>query len=185
MNGSILSGDRQLGQAELLTRVAKAAAGLQRLGIGEEDAVAIMLRNDFPFFEASMAANVLGAHAVPVNWHFQQEEAGYIFRDCDAKAVVVHADLLPQIEGAVPEEEYTIPFGKANVMRSGADCTIVSFGRPVYFCLEAADELASLLRTDYLEAEAERRLGLLPPAAGQVVDLRTKQLADATRRAER
>lgn len=50
---------------------------------------------------------------------------------------------------------------------------------------EAADELESLLRTDYLEAEAERRLGLLPPAAGQVVDLRSQQLAHTTRRAAR
>ncbi len=50
---------------------------------------------------------------------------------------------------------------------------------------EADDELESLLRTDYLEAEAERRLGLLPPAAGQVVDLRAKQLAHTTRRAAR
>ncbi len=47
---------------------------------------------------------------------------------------------------------------------------------------EAADELESLLRTEYLETEAERRLGLLPPAAGQVVDLRAKQLAEAPRR---
>ena len=103
MSGVILSGDRRLSQEDLHLRVARAAAGFQRLGIAEEDAVAIMLRNDFAFFEASMAANVLGAHAVPVNWHFHQEEAGYIFRDCQAKAVVAHADFLPQIEGAIPE----------------------------------------------------------------------------------
>ncbi len=48
-----------------------------------------------------------------------------------------------------------------------------------------ADELAGLLRTDYLEAESERRLGLVAPSAGQVVDLRTKQLAAASRRAMR
>ncbi|MEM6702606.1 MAG: acyl-CoA synthetase [Acidobacteriota bacterium] len=103
MNGVILSGHRQITQQELLGRVAKAASGLQRMGIGEEDAVAIMLRNDFAFFESSMAANVLAAHAVPVNWHFQQEEAGYIFRDCAAKAIVAHADFLPQIDGAIPD----------------------------------------------------------------------------------
>ena len=57
-------------------------------------------------------------------------------------------------KGHVPAEEYTIPFGQA-VLRRGAwtedaaqsnggdpACTIVSFGRPVNFCLEAADELA-------------------------------------------
>ena len=45
-----------------------------------------------------------------------------------------------------------------------------------------ADELASLLRTEHLELESQRRLGLGPPSAGQVVDLRTKQMALATRR---
>jgi pyruvate dehydrogenase E1 component beta subunit len=42
----------------------------------------------------------------------------------------------------VPEEEYTIPFGKALIRRQGADCTIIGFGRPLHFCLEAAEELA-------------------------------------------
>ena len=44
--------------------------------------------------------------------------------------------------GPVPEEEYTVPFGEAVLRREGADCTIVSFGRPVHFCREACDELA-------------------------------------------
>jgi pyruvate dehydrogenase E1 component beta subunit len=45
----------------------------------------------------------------------------------------------------VPEEEYLIPFGRGELRRGSwdqpADCTVVSFGRPVNFCLEAADEL--------------------------------------------
>jgi pyruvate dehydrogenase E1 component beta subunit len=41
----------------------------------------------------------------------------------------------------VPQEEYYIPFGKAHLRREGADCTVVSFGRPVNFCLDAAQEL--------------------------------------------
>jgi pyruvate dehydrogenase E1 component beta subunit len=45
-------------------------------------------------------------------------------------------------KGEVPEEEYFIPFGQAELRREGADCTVVSFGRPVNFCVEAADELA-------------------------------------------
>ncbi|MDP6478590.1 MAG: alpha-ketoacid dehydrogenase subunit beta [Phycisphaerales bacterium] len=46
------------------------------------------------------------------------------------------------LTGEVPEESYTLPIGKAELIRSGNDCTIVSFGRPLYFCLEAAEELA-------------------------------------------
>ena len=42
----------------------------------------------------------------------------------------------------VPETEYVIPFGQALIRRPGTDCTLVSFGRPVHFCLEAAEELA-------------------------------------------
>ncbi len=44
-------------------------------------------------------------------------------------------------KGHVPAEEYYIPFGKAHLRREGSDCTLVSFGRPVNFCLEAAQEL--------------------------------------------
>ncbi len=102
LNGKMLSGEREMTQAQLLENVARAATGFSAAGIGFEDTVAIMLRNDYPFFEASMAANSLGAHAVPINWHFQSEEAGYILRDSQAKALVIHADLLPQIRCGIP-----------------------------------------------------------------------------------
>ena len=49
----------------------------------------------------------------------------------------------------VPEEQYAIPFGQAYKHREGDACTLVSFGRPVNFCLEAADELA----TDGIEVD--------------------------------
>lgn len=42
----------------------------------------------------------------------------------------------------VPEEEYVIPFGEALVRRPGRDCTVFSWGRPVNFCVEAAEILA-------------------------------------------
>jgi long-chain acyl-CoA synthetase len=65
-------------------------------------AVALVLRNDFPFFEASYAAQMRGAYCVPVNWHGKAPEIGYVLRDCGAKIVVAHADLLPQILPALP-----------------------------------------------------------------------------------
>ncbi len=61
--------------------------------------------------------------------------------------------------GLVPEEEYTIPFGRAALRREGDDCTIVSFGRPVNFCLEAADELAKAgIMCDVLDMRTIRPL---------------------------
>jgi long-chain acyl-CoA synthetase len=61
-----------------------------------------MLRNDFPFFEAQLAAGQVGAYCVPVNWHFTAEEAGYILADCGAKAIVAHADFAPVLDRAAP-----------------------------------------------------------------------------------
>ena len=62
--------------------------------LGEDDSVALMLRNDFPTFEVNMAAGQLGVYAVPINWHFTPEEAGYILADSGAKVLVAHSDLL-------------------------------------------------------------------------------------------
>ena len=61
-----------------------------------------MLRNDFPTFEVNMAASQLGVYAVPINWHFTPEEAGYILADSGAKVLVAHSDLLAQIASGVP-----------------------------------------------------------------------------------
>ena len=41
--------------------------------------------------------------------------------------------------GEVPEEHYTIPFGKARIRREGDDITLISYGRMVSICLEAAE----------------------------------------------
>ena len=45
-------------------------------------------------------------------------------------------------KGMIPEEEYTIPLGVADIKREGTDCTIVTYGRMVQFSLEAAEKLA-------------------------------------------
>jgi len=76
---------------------------LAAAGVEAGDSVAVMLRNDFAFIEASYAAGVLGAVAVPVNWHYKDDEVGYILRDSGAKALVVHADLLVRLGDAVPD----------------------------------------------------------------------------------
>lgn len=42
----------------------------------------------------------------------------------------------------IPDEEYLIPLGKANIARRGSDCTIVAIGAMMVLANEAADELA-------------------------------------------
>lgn len=45
------------------------------------------------------------------------------------------------MKGEVPEEEYTIPFGQAKIVRTGTDVTIVAMQKMVWDSIEAAEEL--------------------------------------------
>src|SRR5215472_4128008 len=100
----VSSGARGATTEQVLGRAARAAAGFASLGIGRGDTVAVCLRNDFPFLEASIGAGLVGAYPVPVNWHYTADEARYLFENSGAKAIVIHADLLAGIESAIPEE---------------------------------------------------------------------------------
>jgi long-chain acyl-CoA synthetase len=100
--GALISGNRRLELAAMNERAARAATGLTSLGIGAGDLIALYLRNDFPFFEASTAAGLLGVYATPVNWHYTPDEAAYLFENSGAKAIVIHADLIEPIRSALP-----------------------------------------------------------------------------------
>ncbi len=102
--GEIISGERRRSTAELEARAARAAAGFEALGIGPGDTVALYLRNDFPFLEASLAAGMIGAYPVPVNWHYTEDEARYLFSDSGAKLILIHADLIGPVRSALPKD---------------------------------------------------------------------------------
>ncbi|WP_313695896.1 alpha-ketoacid dehydrogenase subunit beta [Halorarum halobium] len=84
-------------------------------------------------------------------------------RDDDPVVYMFHKRLMglawmpapPGPKTAVPEEEYTIPFGEADVKREGGDVTVVTLGLHVHRALDAAEDLAE----DGIDAE--------------VIDLRT------------
>ncbi|WP_149537884.1 acyl-CoA synthetase [Siccirubricoccus phaeus] len=98
----IISGERRITRDALMGRARRAASGFAALGVGAGDCVVLLLRNDFPFLEASYAATMLGGYAVPINWHWKPDEVAYLLRDCDARIVVAHADLLPLLAEAPP-----------------------------------------------------------------------------------
>jgi long-chain acyl-CoA synthetase len=102
MPANLIFDDRAIAWAELEDAVLRAAHRLERLGVGEDDVVCLMLKNDPAFLAAAFAALRLGAYSCPINWHYKADEAGWILADSGAKALVAHADLLPQIDGALP-----------------------------------------------------------------------------------
>ncbi len=100
----IFSGDRVVTTDTVMTNAARAASGFESLGIGRGDTIAVYLRNDFPFLEASLGAGLIGAYPVPVNWHYVEDEARYLFENSGAKAIIIHADLIGPIRNAIPKD---------------------------------------------------------------------------------
>ncbi|SDJ75378.1 alpha-ketoacid dehydrogenase subunit beta [Sediminibacillus albus] len=76
-------------------------------------------------------------------------------RDNDPVVFLEHMKLYRSFRGEVPEEEYTIDLGKAEVKREGSDVTLIAYGAMVHSSLKAAEELEK----DGIQAE--------------VIDLRT------------
>ena len=62
-------------------------------------------------------------------------------RSNDPVAYLEHMKLYRSFREEVPEEEYTIELGKANVKREGSDLTIITYGAMVQEAMKAAEEL--------------------------------------------
>ncbi len=96
---------------------------------------------------------------VPCNPHDAKGLLKASIRD-DDPVIFMESELMYGDKGEVPEGEYLLPIGVADIKRKGADVTIVSFGKIMKVALEAAEQLAK----DGIEAE--------------VIDLRTVRPID-------
>jgi len=84
----------------------------------------------------------------------------------DNPVVFIEHKMLYNTEGEVPEGEYTVPLGSADVKRAGTDVTIVAYSRMALFALEAAEELSK----EGIEAEVIDPRTLKPLDIETIVD---------------
>lgn len=59
----------------------------------------------------------------------------------DNPVLFLEQKLLYRTKGDVPEGDYTIPLSKADIKREGSDVTIITYGRMLPMCLDAAQQL--------------------------------------------
>ena len=59
----------------------------------------------------------------------------------DNPVIVLEGEMLYNTKGEVPEEEYLVPIGKAEVKREGDHCSIITHGKSVLLALQAADAM--------------------------------------------
>lgn len=63
--------------------------------------------------------------------------------DPDPVLFLEHKRTYRLIKGEVPDDLYTVPIGKANVVREGEDLTVIAYGMMLHYVLEAAERLAA------------------------------------------
>ena len=186
MTAGVTAGERFRSWADIQANAARGAGGFAALGLGEDDSVALMLRNDFPTFEVNMAAGQLGIYAVPINWHFTPEEAGYILADSGAKVLVAHSDLLAQIASGVPAQRE----GAGRADARGDRCRLQRAGREAAWRppgVETWDAFVAPQRAQHRAAQGGARqhdlhLGHDRPAQGRAPPAVLARAAGAGRR---
>ena len=84
--------------ADLHHRVSRLAAALHRRGVRSGDRVMILMLNRPEFIEATLAANQLGAIAVPVNFRLTPPELAFLVEDCGSAVLITEPLLAPVAE---------------------------------------------------------------------------------------
>ncbi len=84
---------------DLRRRVAALADALSRRGVGFGDRVMILMLNRREFVESVLAANMLGAIAVPLNFRLTPAEIAFLVEDCEARVMITEAVLAPVSTG--------------------------------------------------------------------------------------
>ena len=67
----------------------------------------------------------------------------------DNPVLFLEGEMMYGWKGEVPEEEYLIPFGQADVKRSGKDVTLITFSKP----LKVVQEATTVLEKSGIDAE--------------------------------
>lgn len=104
MKNDIYLAGRKTERSDFLHRAKCIASVLAGYGVGEDDAVAVLLRNDTAYLEIIEACRHLGAYFVTLNWHNAPAEITQILEDSGAKILVGHSDLTAGIihEAEIP-----------------------------------------------------------------------------------
>ena len=143
MSNSVYFAGRQISQDDFYDRAKRIAAVLADYGVGEDDAVAVLMRNDVAYLETIQACRHLGAYFVTLNWHGAPAELLQILDDANAKLVIGHSDLtakltpeaglnVPVIAVPTPAEVETA-YGVDGTLAEGQDNleTLITKARPV------------------------------------------------------
>ncbi|WP_304528944.1 transketolase C-terminal domain-containing protein, partial [Bacillus sp. S1-R5C1-FB] len=97
---------------------------------------------DSPSVEAKFANQTCLKIVIPSTPYDAKGLLKAAISDEDPVLFVEHKLAYRLIKGEVPEEDYVLPIGKADVKREGDDITVITYGLCFHFSLQAAEKLA-------------------------------------------
>ncbi len=75
----------------------------------------------------------------------------------DNPVIVLEGEMLYNTKGDVPDEEYLVPIGAADLKREGDHCSIITYGKSVLIAMQVADQLAREgIRVDVVDLRTVR-----------------------------
>ncbi len=86
---AIVFGSRRITWAELQRRVVAVSASLAERGVGRGDRIALLMGNQLEYIEIMIAANRLGAIAVPINFRLSVDEVAFTLDDSGSAVLFV------------------------------------------------------------------------------------------------
>jgi len=106
MNNALYFGGQKTDRAAFLRRVKCLARIFTDYGVGVNDAIAVLMRNDTAYMEIVEACRYIGAYFVTLNWHGAAAEIIDILDDSKAKLLIGHSDLTAKFTA---DAELSIP----------------------------------------------------------------------------
>lgn len=148
---AIVFGDRRITWAELQQRVVAASAALAERGVGRGDRIALLMGNQAEYVEIMIAANRLGAIAVPINFRLSVGEVAFTLDDSGSAVLFVDEQtsttgIAAAAEAAGPVQVYQVGSESADGATS-YDVLVAHSGSGASIAVTREDEPALLMYT--------------------------------------
>ncbi len=97
---ALVDGDRRFGYAAWLETVLRVAGGLDTLGLGKGDRLAVLPQNRWENAALHWASQLLGLVVTPLNWRMGAEELDFLLADSGARAIAYEGASEAAVAGA-------------------------------------------------------------------------------------
>ncbi|MGC6500949.1 MAG: AMP-binding protein [Henriciella sp.] len=104
MSGDLYFSGERAPRDQFQKTARRLASHMHSEGVGPDDVIAILMRNDLVYLETVEAARLIGARYASINWHAAGREILHILSDSGARILYAHADLLQPVMADLPND---------------------------------------------------------------------------------